>query len=320
MAVIKIQKKRKNFSIIDNSIIYNSQLSWKARGLLIFLLSKQEDWEIYVTHLIKQGPDGRDSVYSGIQELIEAGYIYHERIRNNKGQYEKGNYIVSEEAEFKNVKEEAKEPSPEKPDVAKDNLSPQTENPEEENPEEGNPDLGNQQLLNTNTNNTDINKNKTTAKVNSAADYIINKELTKNQQAQVMELVESYNKKLGINSEELYQYIEYEILDKNTYTKADNDFKKKLNTIQKMIKESKWSPPVRLSEHKKLSKKRDLADLKNYINAISTNINNLSSLLEFEIENGNEERSRSLEEQLKNLKLNLNQTKEEYRSKYAEIS
>lgn len=75
MSIVRIEKKEKNFSIIDNSVINDKRLSWKARGILVFLLSKPNHWETKLTNLINSSEkDGDVAVRSALKELRELGY------------------------------------------------------------------------------------------------------------------------------------------------------------------------------------------------------------------------------------------------------
>lgn len=65
----------------------DSRLSFKARGILAYLLSQPDCWEIYVDNLINAGPDGRESVRSGLKELETYGYLERERINDEGGKY-----------------------------------------------------------------------------------------------------------------------------------------------------------------------------------------------------------------------------------------
>lgn len=78
-------KKEKNFVVIDKNLINNSSISWKAKGILIYLLSKPNDWVLIISDIINHSTDGRDAVYSGIKELEKAGYVEKilERDKNN---------------------------------------------------------------------------------------------------------------------------------------------------------------------------------------------------------------------------------------------
>ena len=59
------------------------RLSLKAVGLHSFILSKPDDWKIIIQNIINSHTDGRESVYSGIRELIELGYWVKYPVRKN---------------------------------------------------------------------------------------------------------------------------------------------------------------------------------------------------------------------------------------------
>ena len=87
MSVIKIRKKKHDFTIIDNTGIKDPNLSWKAKGLLCYLLSLPDDWQIFISDLKNRSTDGRDSTASGIAELIKNNYATQEQIRLDNGQF-----------------------------------------------------------------------------------------------------------------------------------------------------------------------------------------------------------------------------------------
>lgn len=59
----KLKKRyQRSFTQIDNEIVNNEQLSWQAKGLLLYLLSKPDGWVFYETDLVKRATNGRDSV------------------------------------------------------------------------------------------------------------------------------------------------------------------------------------------------------------------------------------------------------------------
>lgn len=70
------QKRTTNFTVIPNEFLQSSNLSFKAKGILSYLLSLPADWELHVSQLATIASDGRDSVYNGILELVEAKYIW----------------------------------------------------------------------------------------------------------------------------------------------------------------------------------------------------------------------------------------------------
>jgi len=59
---------------VDKGILENPRLSWKAKGILIYLLSQPDKWVPQVTDIIKHGTASRVAVQAALQELREEGY------------------------------------------------------------------------------------------------------------------------------------------------------------------------------------------------------------------------------------------------------
>ena len=97
MAVFRVYKESGNFVTVHKNFIHDDNLSWKAKGILLYLLSRPDDWRIYETELNKHSSDGRDSLRTGIKELEQAGYIHRTRRRNEKGQLREYEYQVFEQ-------------------------------------------------------------------------------------------------------------------------------------------------------------------------------------------------------------------------------
>lgn len=73
--IIRIQKHDNPFVQIDKRPLSDERLSWKARGLLAYLLSKPDKWEVNISDLVNRSQkDGRESVQAGLKELRELGY------------------------------------------------------------------------------------------------------------------------------------------------------------------------------------------------------------------------------------------------------
>ncbi|MCB2308874.1 helix-turn-helix domain-containing protein [Clostridium estertheticum] len=82
MATIRVQKN-KDYSVISNVGLNDANLSFKAKGILAYLLSKPDDWTCQVQDLSKNSTDGRDSVYNGLKELRASGYLIKRPIKVN---------------------------------------------------------------------------------------------------------------------------------------------------------------------------------------------------------------------------------------------
>ena len=73
-SIIRVQKSA-NYSIISNHPLNNPDLSFKAKGLLTYLLSKPDNWVISISHLAKVSTDQIASVRSAVKELRKNGYM-----------------------------------------------------------------------------------------------------------------------------------------------------------------------------------------------------------------------------------------------------
>jgi hypothetical protein len=94
--IIRVNR-RERYTVVSNVPIEDDSLSWKATAILVYLLSRPDDWETNLQHLITIKKCGIKAVYSGLKELKEAGYIEHTFIRDEFGRIAKGIYIVHEE-------------------------------------------------------------------------------------------------------------------------------------------------------------------------------------------------------------------------------
>lgn len=93
---IRRAARRHRFVIVDQSAVEDTRLSWAARGLLAYLLSRPDDWKVLVNDLRKRGNLGRDGIYALLRELRQAGYMRFEHNRDARGRIRGGTYIVSE--------------------------------------------------------------------------------------------------------------------------------------------------------------------------------------------------------------------------------
>jgi len=84
------------FTQIPNSWARDERLGYRARGILLLLMSHQDGWKISLEHLANDGPDGITAVRTAIQQLQECGYLKRNRIRNERSQIEGSEWILSD--------------------------------------------------------------------------------------------------------------------------------------------------------------------------------------------------------------------------------
>lgn len=82
-------KVRSNFTTVPNELVQDSRLSWKALGLLIYLVHLPENFQLHLYNLARARPglNGRDSTRSALRELEQCGYVTIERERSNSGRW-----------------------------------------------------------------------------------------------------------------------------------------------------------------------------------------------------------------------------------------
>ncbi|WP_436855198.1 DnaD domain protein [Staphylococcus caeli] len=97
MATFRVHKESGNFVTVHKNFIHDPNISWKAKGILLYLLSRPDDWQVYEKELEKHSLDGRDSLKNGIKELETASYIVRIRKRDDKGRLKEYEYSVYEQ-------------------------------------------------------------------------------------------------------------------------------------------------------------------------------------------------------------------------------
>ena len=135
MAVFRIEKTR-DYTVMSNHHLRNTNLSLKAKGLLSLMLSLPEEWDYTTKGLARICKDGVDSICAGVRELEEQGYVIRERVRNPNGQLGSIEYTILEQP---------RPPEREKPERE----NPVLDNPEQALPVLGEPGQGNTAQLNT---------------------------------------------------------------------------------------------------------------------------------------------------------------------------
>lgn len=95
-SVIIRRKVASNFTVLDNAIIRDTRLSWKALGLLVRLLSLPPNFKLRLVTLSQERPSGRDATRSGLKELEETGYLTIVRERESSGKFTTTTWIIQD--------------------------------------------------------------------------------------------------------------------------------------------------------------------------------------------------------------------------------
>jgi hypothetical protein len=142
--IFRVIKNPENpFVMMDKRALALPSLSYKAKGILAYLLSRPDNWIINIADVVNHSPDGDYAVRSGVKELIKAGYVQRKVERNEKQQIIRWVMEVYEQPIPADEQDENSEPEPDRGNLHL-----------------GYPDVGNR----------DINNKELTKKENMAAD------------------------------------------------------------------------------------------------------------------------------------------------------
>lgn len=102
MAILK-NPGRNNFTVVDNYALRDENLSLKARGLLVTMLSMPDNWHFSENGLCSIfGKDGQSSIRSGLKELEEGGYLVRKRTRDELGRMASVEWVVFDKPHLEN--------------------------------------------------------------------------------------------------------------------------------------------------------------------------------------------------------------------------
>lgn len=95
--IIRVRKDRENpFAQVPRALLEDTSLTWQARGVLTYLVSKPDHWQVQVADLVNRGDLKRDGIYSVLKELETAGYVSRSQAQGAAGRFTPVEYTVSE--------------------------------------------------------------------------------------------------------------------------------------------------------------------------------------------------------------------------------
>lgn len=162
--IVRTSKRENPFVMIDHRPLNDDNLSWQAKGLLAYLLSKPDNWTVIVADLVKRATNGRDSVNSILKELEQNGYVERIKIRDPEtGRFSHQETIVYEVPQERLLQKASVKPETENPLLDKkrgENTKSQLETRNgfsvTGKPVSGKPDTNNIDLSNNDQNNNDL--------------------------------------------------------------------------------------------------------------------------------------------------------------------
>ena len=73
---------------MSNYHLQDKRLSYKAKGLLSFMLSLPIDWDYSINGLVAISKEGKKAIQSTLKELEVSKYLIRKRIQKNDGRFD----------------------------------------------------------------------------------------------------------------------------------------------------------------------------------------------------------------------------------------
>jgi hypothetical protein len=78
---------RGRFTTLPNEVIEDPDISFRAKGILAYLLSKPDGWNVSYRQLKEVGQDGAHAVMGALKELEDTGYLTRWKQQDDKGRW-----------------------------------------------------------------------------------------------------------------------------------------------------------------------------------------------------------------------------------------
>ena len=90
------KKSNAYFTITNNQLVRDDRLSWKARGIFVYLWSMSDGWDFRINEVVKHARDGRDSLKAGLKELEDYGYLTRKYRKGDDGRFNGYDWVLAD--------------------------------------------------------------------------------------------------------------------------------------------------------------------------------------------------------------------------------
>jgi hypothetical protein len=108
-----------NFTIVSNDFARDGRLSFKARGVGLYILTHAEAFVLSVASIARANACGESLVKAALKELEDAGYLLRERQRDGAGRLAEMDYLMSDAPQAPEGAPPAEKPAVDFPPVDK---------------------------------------------------------------------------------------------------------------------------------------------------------------------------------------------------------
>ena len=75
------------YTVLSNDVLLDTRLSYRARGVLVAILARPDNWRVRSEQLAVEGKEGRDAVRAALTELKDHRYLMVEKVRQPDGTF-----------------------------------------------------------------------------------------------------------------------------------------------------------------------------------------------------------------------------------------
>lgn len=85
--IIRAPRPPRGYFEVQNTTARDPRLSYRARGILVRLLSNADGFGMTAADLAREGKEGRGAILTALKELRQAGYLVTTRKRVERGRW-----------------------------------------------------------------------------------------------------------------------------------------------------------------------------------------------------------------------------------------
>lgn len=159
MSIIRRTLNPQGWTSVPNAALEDERLSYRARGILGYLLSRPDGWVTDSERMAQKGKEGRDAIRTALRELEAVGYVHKRMLQGTRGTWTTERYVYDRPV---TSIEDAENPMLDPVDNSVETWGQPT--PENPSPGPGKPTPENPALLTTNQNNLKKEKGDPTSK------------------------------------------------------------------------------------------------------------------------------------------------------------
>lgn len=91
-----IKASNQSYVSLSNQLARDERLSWKAKGIFLYLWSQADNWQFYQAEVQKHATDGGTSLRKGLDELTKFGYLKRRNRHKEDGSFDGLEWILSD--------------------------------------------------------------------------------------------------------------------------------------------------------------------------------------------------------------------------------